>query len=272
MEVPVGPLIDDVVQIARDTLPKDIAISSAVEDGLPPLVGDPTQFHQVLLNLCVNARDAMPGGGRLHVSASAMSLPSLGEPLLRDAAAGPYVVIEVEDTGIGIPAGEIDRIFDPFFTTKAPGKGTGLGLSTSLTIVRNHGGQIRVYSEPGRGTRFRVYLPTPGAAPAAALRRDAAADRGRRRRDRALRGRRAGNPPRGEAGPRRRRVPRARGHQRRRGGGHRDGGSCRHRCGRDRHDDAGARRRRAHPRAQAAGAERADHCRKRHQQQRSAGP
>ncbi len=168
VEVPVGPLIDDVVQIARDTLPKDIAISSAVEDGLPPLVGDPTQFHQVLLNLCVNARDAMPGGGRLHVSASAMSLPSLGEPLLRDAAAGPYVVIEVEDTGIGIPAGEIDRIFDPFFTTKAPGKGTGLGLSTSLTIVRNHGGQIRVYSEPGRGTRFRVYLPTPGAAPAAA--------------------------------------------------------------------------------------------------------
>jgi PAS domain-containing protein len=89
VEVPVGPLVDDVVQIARDTLPKDIAISSAVEDGLPPLVGDPTQFHRVLLNLCVNARDAMPGGGRLHVSASAMSLPSLGEPLLRDAAAAP---------------------------------------------------------------------------------------------------------------------------------------------------------------------------------------
>lgn len=168
VEVPVGPLIDDVMQIARDTLPKNIAISASVEDGLPPLVGDPTQFHQVLLNLCVNARDAMPGGGRLRLRASQVRLPSPGEPLLRDAAAGTYVVLEVEDSGIGIPPGEIDRIFDPFFTTKAPGKGTGLGLSTSLTIVRNHGGQIRVHSEPGRGTRFRVYLPASGAAAAAA--------------------------------------------------------------------------------------------------------
>ena len=180
VEVPVGPLIDDVVQIARDTLPKDISIAAAVDDGLPPLVGDPTQFHQVLLNLCVNARDAMPGGGRLRVSASKVSLPALGEPLVGDAAAGPYVVIEVEDTGVGIPAGDIDRIFDPFFTTKAPGKGTGLGLSTSLTIVRNHGGQIRVYSEPGRGTRFRVYLParggTPTSAPAAPARPITAGD------------------------------------------------------------------------------------------------
>ncbi|MBL8139232.1 MAG: response regulator [Acidobacteria bacterium] len=169
VEVPVGPLIDDVVQIARDTLPKDITIAASVEDGLPPLVGDPTQFHQVLLNLCVNARDAMPGGGHLRLAASKVLLPSPGEPVLGDAAAGTFVVLEVEDTGIGIPPGDIDRIFDPFFTTKAPGKGTGLGLSTSLTIVRNHGGQIRVLSEPGRGTRFRVYLPASGAVPAAPL-------------------------------------------------------------------------------------------------------
>lgn len=164
-EVPVAPLVEDVASIVRDTLPKSIAVVTAVAPGLPPLAGDPTQFHQVLLNLCVNARDAMPDGGQLSLSASIVTLPALDEPLLGNAAPGPYVVLEVEDTGEGIASGDLDRIFDPFFTTKAPGKGTGLGLSTSLTIVKNHGGQIRVYSEPGRGTRFRVYVPSAEATP-----------------------------------------------------------------------------------------------------------
>ncbi len=167
-EVQVQALVDGVARIARDTLPKNIEVLTRVAPAVPALVGDATQFQQVLLNLCVNARDAMPDGGRLAISADSMALPALGEPLLGDMAAGTYVVLQVEDTGEGIPQDALERIFDPFFTTKAPGKGTGLGLSTSLTIVRKHGGQIRVYSEPGRGTRFRVYLPAPGSTPTAA--------------------------------------------------------------------------------------------------------
>ena len=168
-EVPVPPLVDGVARIVRDSLPKNIEIVTRVAPAAPAVVGDATQFEQVLLNLCVNARDAMPDGGRLTIAADTIALPAQGEPLLGDMAAGSYVVLQVEDTGEGIPPEAIERIFDPFFTTKAPGKGTGLGLSTSLTIVRKHGGQIRVYSEPGRGTRFRVYLPAHGtAAPAAA--------------------------------------------------------------------------------------------------------
>ncbi len=167
-EVAVQPLVDDVARIARDTLPKNIEIVATVARSVPALVGDATQFHQVLVNLCVNARDAMPDGGRLGISADAVTLPAEGEPLLRDAPAGTYVVLQVDDTGLGIAPDVLDRIFDPFFTTKAAGKGTGLGLSTSLTIVRNHGGQIHVASEPGRGTRFRVYLPAHAHPPSSA--------------------------------------------------------------------------------------------------------
>ena len=163
-EVVTAHLVEEVVRIARDTLPKDIAIVTHVAPTLPLLVGDPTQFHQVLLNLCVNARDAMPDGGTLTISAEAVTLPPASEPKPGEVAAGEYVVLQVEDTGTGIPAELLEQIFDPFFTTKAPGKGTGLGLSTSQAIVKNHGGQIRVSSEAGRGTRFRIYLPTPRAA------------------------------------------------------------------------------------------------------------
>ena len=135
---------------------------------LPPVVGDPTQFHQVLLNLCVNARDAMPDGGTLTRHRRSLRL-------------GNYVVLCVDDTGSGIPAALIDKIFDPFFTTKEAGKGTGLGLSTSQTIVRSHGGHIEVSSEPNRGTRFAIYLPvaprTVGAAAAGEERAAAARQR-----------------------------------------------------------------------------------------------
>jgi len=168
-EVVTAHLVEEVVRIARDALPKDIAIVTRVAPSLPSLVGDPTQFHQVLLNLCVNARDAMPDGGTLTISAEAITVPDLGETLPGDVAAGDYLMLQVEDTGTGMPADLLEQIFDPFFTTKAPGKGTGLGLSTSQAIVKNHGGQIQVYSEPGRGTRFRIYLPTLQTARAGPL-------------------------------------------------------------------------------------------------------
>jgi PAS domain S-box-containing protein len=164
-EIPAADLIGDVVRIARDTLPKNIDIATAVDPGLPPLFGDPTQCHQVLLNLCVNARDAMPNGGHLRLSAGREAIARRHDTP-GELAPGDYVIIRVEDDGVGIPAPLLDKIFDPFFTTKEAGKGTGLGLSTSQTIVRNHGGHIRVFSEPGEGTRFDVYLPV---APAPAV-------------------------------------------------------------------------------------------------------
>jgi two-component system cell cycle sensor histidine kinase/response regulator CckA len=174
-----GDLVADVVRIARDTLPKHIDIVTMVPPDLPSIVGDPTQCHQVLLNLCVNARDAMPNGGRLTISAEAATVPASREPLPGHLAAGDYVAIHVEDNGVGIPAQLLDKIFDPFFTTKEAGKGTGLGLSTSLTIVRNHGGNIRVISEVSHGSRFDVYLPTaPAPSMASNLGQSASAPRG----------------------------------------------------------------------------------------------
>jgi len=165
VEIRATDLITDVVRIARDTLPKSIEILTPVDPDLPSILGDPTQCHQVLLNLCVNARDAMPNGGQLRLSAATETIaPHLEH--LTELTPGTYVVIRVEDTGVGIPPHLLDKIFDPFFTTKEAGKGTGLGLSTSQTIVRNHGGHIRVFSEPGAGSRFHVYLPV-APAPAA---------------------------------------------------------------------------------------------------------
>jgi PAS domain S-box-containing protein len=167
VEIRAAELIAEVVRIARDTLPKTIEILTPVDPDLPSILGDPTQCHQVLLNLCVNARDAMPNGGQLRLSAATETIAPHHE-LPSALTPGRYLVIRVEDTGTGIPAQLLDRIFDPFFTTKEAGKGTGLGLSTSQTIVRNHGGHIRVFSEPGRGSRFHVYFPVAPAPAAAA--------------------------------------------------------------------------------------------------------
>jgi len=172
-------LITDVVRIARDTLPKNIAIVTDVQPGLPPILGDPTQCHQVLLNLCVNARDAMPNGGTLKLTAEAATFEPASDAMPAGLSQGAYVVIGVEDTGVGMPPQLLDKIFDPFFTTKEAGKGTGLGLSTSLTIVRNHGGHIRVVSEPNGGSRFDVYLPVaPAPAIASAVGQSQSAPRG----------------------------------------------------------------------------------------------
>jgi CheY-like chemotaxis protein len=121
---------------------------------------DPTQIHQVLMNLSINARDAMPLGGSLLINAENVALDENYARLHIDAKPGEYLMISVSDNGMGIASEIQERIFDPFFTTKEMGKGTGLGLATALTIVRSHGGFLNVYSDLGRGTRFSVYIPT----------------------------------------------------------------------------------------------------------------
>ncbi|MDP2321002.1 MAG: ATP-binding protein [Acidobacteriota bacterium] len=165
VEIDPATLVADVARIARDTLPKTIDLQTRVEPGLPPLVGDPTQCHQVLINLCVNARDAMPAGGQLTLSAA---LARLDESNPVNLPPGDYLKLEVQDSGTGIAPDIADKIFDPFFTTKEPGQGTGLGLSTSLAIVKSHGGDIQVASHGGRGAVFAVYLPAGAGAGAGA--------------------------------------------------------------------------------------------------------
>ena len=121
--------------------------------------GDATQLHQVLMNLCVNARDAMPEGGKLWIEAENIAMDQRATMINVDARPGRYVRLLVQDSGCGISPDVVDKIFDPFFTTKMPGQGTGLGLSTVAGILRSHGGFVNVYSEPGKGTHFSVYLP-----------------------------------------------------------------------------------------------------------------
>jgi len=154
-------LLDDLERLLRDTFPKDIRLDFRVPKSGWPLLGDPTQIHQILLNLCLNARDAMPGGGSLTVTVTncAFDADDLAKPL--EADAGRYVNFSVSDSGQGIPHDVLPRIFEPFFTTKDFNKGTGLGLSTVMAIVKSHNGFLNVSSEPGQGTTFAVYLPAP---------------------------------------------------------------------------------------------------------------
>jgi PAS domain S-box-containing protein len=157
--VTASDLLSEVAEIVGQTFPKNITLTVDKQPDLWPLMGDRTQIHQVLLNLCVNARDAMPKGGRMTLR---LSMPTLTEPMPAlpiPAQPGTYVVFEVSDTGCGIPAAHHERIFDPFFTTKEVGKGTGLGLSTALGIVQSHHGVVQVESEVNRGTTFKVFLP-----------------------------------------------------------------------------------------------------------------
>ncbi|HXT40198.1 MAG TPA: PAS domain S-box protein [Candidatus Angelobacter sp.] len=152
-------LVREVEKIARETFPRAISVKTNLAPDLWPVTGDATQLHQVLLNLCVNARDAMPDGGTLSLAGSNLNL---GDDHLfpgPGVKAGAFVVLEVEDTGTGIPANIVDKIFDPFFTTKEQGKGTGLGLSTVVGIVKSHGGFVNVASEVGKGTKFGIFLP-----------------------------------------------------------------------------------------------------------------
>lgn len=152
-------LIKEIVKILVDTLPKNIEITFSIQPDLWNVSGDATQLHQVLMNLCVNARDAMPHGGKLRIEAENIDIDEHYARMNVGAHPGKYVRITVIDNGEGISDLNLNKIFDPFFTTKAHGQGTGLGLSTAASIVRSHGGFVGVYSELNRGTQFKIYLP-----------------------------------------------------------------------------------------------------------------
>jgi PAS domain S-box-containing protein len=152
-------LVKDMVSMANQTFPKTIQIKFRLAKDVWPVSGDATQLHQVILNLCVNARDAMPHGGILTLTAENMRLDETFMRIHSEAHPGPYTVLSVIDTGTGIPAHILERIFEPFFTTKEPGQGTGLGLSTVRSIVKNHNGFLTVETALEKGSHFRVYLP-----------------------------------------------------------------------------------------------------------------
>lgn len=165
-------LIKEIVKILRETLPKSIEINFKIPDDLWIISADATQMHQVLMNLCVNARDAMPEGGSISIKAENIVVDENYARMHLEAKAGRFVVISVSDTGPGMSQEIQSRIFEPFFTTKEMSKGTGLGLSTALTIVKSHGGFINVYSELHKGTQFALYLPAmdaPGSIEASAV-------------------------------------------------------------------------------------------------------
>jgi PAS domain S-box-containing protein len=159
IEIQPKDLLKDILNIIKDTFPKDIRFSSSVPNNTWAILGDPTQLHQILLNLCVNARDAMPRGGSLTIGVENCLLDEHYAAMNIQAKPGDYVKISVTDTGEGIPPDVLVKIFEPFFTTKAVGRGTGLGLSTLMAIVKGHEGFVNVFSEPGKGSTFKVYLP-----------------------------------------------------------------------------------------------------------------
>ena len=157
-------LVSEIAKIARETFPRLIRIDSDVAKDLWPVFADATQLHQVLMNLCVNARDAMPEGGRLAVALKNVTLDAGHPTLPSEANPGRYVCLTVTDTGIGIAPENLDRIWDPFCSLKPEDQGTGLGLSTVAGIVRNHTGFTQVESQPGKGSCFAVYFPAADAS------------------------------------------------------------------------------------------------------------
>jgi PAS domain S-box-containing protein len=157
-------ILREILMLLRETFPRELVLNQQWPAELWPVSADQTQLHQVVLNLCVNARDAMPTGGQLTIAAANVTLSAAEVSRCPTALPGSYVLIEVQDTGTGISPEVLPRIFEPFFTTKALGKGTGLGLSTVLGIVQNHGGFVTVDSVPGQGSTFKTYWP---AAPSA---------------------------------------------------------------------------------------------------------
>jgi CheY-like chemotaxis protein len=152
-------LLREFAGIIKETFPKDIRLQFSIPNHTWMILGDPTQLHQILLNLCVNARDAMPQGGTLTIGVENCVLDEHYAAMNPEAKAGRYVQINVTDSGTGMTQKMLDKIFEPFFTTKDVGKGTGLGLSTVMAIAKSHKGFVNVDSEPGKGTTFRVFLP-----------------------------------------------------------------------------------------------------------------
>jgi two-component system cell cycle sensor histidine kinase/response regulator CckA len=152
-------LIENIAALITSTFPRNIRLQVRCASDTWPVFGDSGHLQQVLLNLCLNARDAMPDGGALEVEATNLVVDAAYLSGVNDAQPGRYVVWRVRDTGVGIPEGEINQVFEPFFMSKGPNQSSGLGLSTAMRIVRDHGGFITVTSEPGRGANFRVHLP-----------------------------------------------------------------------------------------------------------------
>jgi two-component system, cell cycle sensor histidine kinase and response regulator CckA len=150
----------EIEQIITETFPKNIIFQQHIDKNLYRCCGDTTQIHQILMNLVVNARDAMPYGGKITISMENIQIDRHHAQMNIHAREGNYILIRVTDTGNGMPPDIQERIFEPFFTTKEAGTGTGLGLSTVLSIIKNHNGFINIDSEPGKGTSFKVYLPT----------------------------------------------------------------------------------------------------------------
>jgi two-component system cell cycle sensor histidine kinase/response regulator CckA len=155
----VNKLVAGMSDLMRRTLGEAVFIETVLAGGLWPTLADANQLENALINLAINARDAMPDGGTLRIEADDFDVDENYASMIPNARVGRYVRIRVSDTGSGIPPHLIDKIFDPFFTTKPIGKGTGLGLSTAVGIVRSHDGFIDVRSEVGKGTTFEVFLP-----------------------------------------------------------------------------------------------------------------
>jgi PAS domain S-box-containing protein len=166
MPVQLRVLVNEMSGIIRETFHKNIITRREMPPDTWLVSGDATQLHQVLMNLCVNARDAMPEGGTLTLKLENQEFDESFARMTPGAKPGRYVCLSVTDTGEGIAPEHLDKIFDPFFTTKELGKGTGLGLSTVLGIVQSHGGFIQVHSQLGRGTQFKAYLPASEATEA----------------------------------------------------------------------------------------------------------
>ncbi|MFZ1699492.1 MAG: PAS domain S-box protein [Pyrinomonadaceae bacterium] len=152
-------ILKELIKVLVDTLPKSINLKYSIAPELLEIIADPTQIHQIFMNLAINARDAMPHGGTIEFIAQNVIVDENFARINIEAKPGAYVLVNVKDTGIGMSPDVQQRIFDPFFTTKEIGRGTGLGLSTTLSITKSHGGFINVYSELGKGTQFSVYLP-----------------------------------------------------------------------------------------------------------------
>jgi CheY-like chemotaxis protein len=159
IQVQLKHILKDLISVLKETLSKSIHMKFDIANDISTVMADPTQIHQVLMNICINARDAMEKGGTLSINAKNIVLDENYSKMDTDARPGKFVLVTIADTGSGMSARVKDRIFDPFFTTKEVGKGTGLGLSTALTIVKSHGGFINVYSELEKGTRFSIYFP-----------------------------------------------------------------------------------------------------------------